>query len=167
MTGSAPLALRAAGILAGFAAVVLVTMVAARPPAPQRHADVPVAIDVAQSGEAEARPAGRVVEGTVAPGDQMLTGTVDVIDQTGGRAELRPVLRGPASRSERALRITVASAGRTLYEGSLRGLRRGGKPVAVKGGKPARVDVSVTMGPRGVRADETEGGTWSLSFGKA
>ena len=142
MIAANPIA-RAAGFLAGGVLVLAPALATVRTPATGVAAGLPIALRVADSGEAQALPAGTTLQGSLRPRGQAMRGRFTLRNQTAARIVVRPLLRGQRTPVERAVRVELSADGRRVFSGPAAALRRGGERIALGVGESARVAVAV------------------------
>jgi hypothetical protein len=138
------------GILVGVA-VAVVALTSWRVPGGERTLGTDVRIEALQTGEIGVAPLHPFVSApSLLPGSSV-AGDVTVRNQTGVPLALR-VRALPSVRDlDRLLVVRVSAGSRTLYDGSLGGLRAAGtQPLTLRGATAQRLHVSASL-PAGVR----------------
>lgn len=141
---------RLLGVLVGVSLAV-VALISWRVPGGERTLGTDVRIEALQTGEIGVAPLHPFVSApSLLPGSSV-AGDVTVRNQTGVPLALR--LRAlPSVRDlDQLLVVRVSAGSRTLYDGSLGGLRAGGsQPLALRAATAQRLHVSASL-PTGVR----------------
>ena len=119
---------RIAGLVAGVAAVAIVTAATWRVPSDPTPLGLDVELRALPSGALSLVGTGRMVRAHgVRPGDAAMTGRVRFRNDTGVTLAVRPRFRpGPRALSE-AMRVQIARGSRTIFDGTAADLRRPGR----------------------------------------
>jgi hypothetical protein len=153
--------IRAAGLLLG-AGIAIALLVAARPASELTSAPASVRISVPATGELEASPMApqpALATQAIRPGEPAGTGSFTVRNQTGTDLQVAFAADGGSTELDGLLRVRL-SAGRTLADTTLQGIRKGtATPLTLPSGAQREVRVrawipgSISSGYEGRRAE--------------
>lgn len=138
---------KVAGLLAG-ALASSVLLVQTRIPRPAGALDAALTLTASPTGELGITPKGIVMRsGRIAPGARPARATLELRNQTAVALDVRLAARQGSGDLDEAVRLRVTGGEAVLFDGRLRSLRAGGRPLRMASGDVRRLKISARLLP--------------------